>query len=277
MLLLADLRPACAQQAQPITLDDVVDRLQVNLDSYEKLIPSFLCDEHLDSTVHQNGGTPAVNFDPAMHQDGGASAVNIETIAESIFRLKRDEHDDHTVFLNESREIRTIDGLAADGREIDAPSIVSGFFSGGMAVVSDDERQCMNYTLEPIKPGKPIVVRFSSVAAGVRPSSCILQEDGSGRVVIDPASMQISRVEFKIPHHVDFSSGPKGPKTITRWNVAVDYAPVKLDNRIFWLPRTVQSDSNSSTVDWSFRATYRNYHKLEVTSRIILPGDAPKP
>ena len=138
----------------------------------------------------------------------------------------------------------------------------------------------MTYTLEPFKPREPIVVRFSTVPAGVRPSNCILQEDGSGRVVIDPSSMQISRVEFKIPHHVatwDLSRGAKARKTITKWNVAVDYAPVRLDNRIFWLPKTIESTSETPTVEWDFRATYRNYHKLEVTSRIVLPDESGKP
>ena len=274
------LPPAQAQQAQPITLDDVVDRLQANLDSYKKLIPSFLCDERLASTMHQDGGGSAVNLDPAMPQYDGASAGNYETIAESVFRLKRDEHDDHTVSLDESREIRTIDGRPANGHDLDGPAMLSGAFSGGLAVVSEDERACMTYTLEPFKPREPIVVRFSTVPAAQRPKDCILLEDGSGRVVIDPPSMQISRVEFKIPHHVatsDLSRDAKARKTITKWNVAVDYAPVRLDNRIFWLPKTIESTQNASTVEWSFRAIYRNYHKLEVNSRIVIPNDPPKP
>ena len=267
-LLLAAPRPACAQQGQPITLDDVVDMLQANLNSYEKLIPSFLCEEHLDSTERQ-------------YAQRGVSADNYETIAESVFRLKREvDEQHHTASLNESREIKVIDGRPANGRDIDAPSMLSGAFSGGLAVVSDDERECMTYTLEPVKPRKPIVVRFATVPATVRATNCILQEDGSGRVVIDPASMQISRVEFKIPHHVvtpQFASGAKGPTTITKWNVAVDYVPVRLDNRIFWLPKAVNSTSDTSTVEWAFRATYRNYHKLEVTSRIVIPDDDKPP
>jgi hypothetical protein len=53
---------------------------------------------------------------------------------------------------------------------------------------------------------------------------------------------------------------------------------------LFWLPTTIDSvitAANSSTIGrpynsstWSFNARYRNYHKLEVTSR-ILPADAP--
>ncbi|HWB32923.1 MAG TPA: hypothetical protein VG714_07110 [Acidobacteriaceae bacterium] len=251
-----------AQQPQPVTLDEVLTSLQNNLDTYERSIPSFLCDEHLDSTIHQYGAR-------------GASADNYQTVAESVFRLKRElDPDGQSITLAESREIKIIDGRPANGRDIDAPTMISGAFSGGLALVSKDEQACMSYQLEPIKRRRPIIVRFASLPADRRPATCIIQEDGSGRVLIDPASMQIQRIEIKIPHHVmypQFTSGGTGPRTITKWEVQVDYSPVHLDNRIFWLPRTIDSTSSNSQVEWTFRASYRNYHMLEVTSRIIVP------
>jgi hypothetical protein len=58
--------------------------------------------------------------------------------------------------------------------------------------------------------------------------------------------------------------------------ITVDYAPVLLGGESFWLPSTVtlRATSGSGTfhvIVWSFRATYRNYHKLEVTSHVV-PG-----
>jgi hypothetical protein len=267
LVLLAAASHIFAQPAQPLTLDDAIAKLQANLDDYDKSIPSFLADEHLESTMHQFGMR-------------GASAPNYETIAESVFRLKRDiDSENHTETLNESREIRIIDGKPANGREIDAPTMLSGAFSGGLAMVSNDEQPCMRYTLEPVKRRKPIVVRFVSAPADQRPEHCILMEDGFGRVMIDPVSMQISRIEVQVPHHAmtpRYIDGTSAPVTMTRWRVEVDYKPVVLDARTFWLPSKITSTMSNDQTAWSFLATYRNYHKLEVRSRLIVPADAPE-
>ncbi|HXE07209.1 MAG TPA: hypothetical protein VN612_04885 [Acidobacteriaceae bacterium] len=267
LVLLAATPNLRAQPPQPLTLDNVVAKLQANLDEYEASIPSFLADEHMDSTMRQF----------VMR---GASAANYETIAESVFRLKRDiDSTAHTQSLDESREIKTIDGKPANGRQIDAPTMLSGAFSGGLAIVSKDEQRCMQYTLDPVKPRKPIVVRFVSLPADQRPKDCILREDGTGRVVIDPRSMQITRLQVAVPRHLItplLNGGRSGAPTFTRWRVQVDYKPVVLDARTFWLPSKITSSMSNEQTAWSFLATYRNYHKLEVRSRVIIPGDAPR-
>jgi hypothetical protein len=112
-----------------------------------------------------------------------------------------------------------------------------------------------------------------------RPKACVLAEDGSGRVTIDPTSMQIAKIEIKVPHHVITPrdrDGHTGPPMVTRWEVQVDYKPVVLDARTFWLPEKISSVSSADQAVWSFVATYRNYHLLQVHSRILLPTDAAK-
>jgi hypothetical protein len=52
---------------------------------------------------------------------------------------------------------------------------------------------------------------------------------------------------------------------------------VLLDAQTFWMPSAISTSTTSGagtfhSITWSFRATYLNYHKLEVTSR-ILPAD----
>lgn len=253
-----------AQQPAPLTLDSLIAKLQSNLDEYDRSIPSFLADEHIDSTIFQ-------------FTSRGSSGGNYETIADSVFRLKRaPDPATHTVMLEESREIKVIDGKPANGHDIDAPSMISGAFSGGLAMVSRDEQSCMRYSVDPVKPRRPIVVRFVSAPADQRPKDCILTEDGSGRVTIDPASMQVTRIEITVPHHVlapHFSNGQPGPRVVARWRVQVNYRPVALDARTFWLPAIITSTCSTDQVEWSFRATYRNYHKLEVHSRVVLPDD----
>ena len=261
LAVLGSASPCLGQSAQPLTLDEVVAKLQNNLDSYERSIPSFLADEHIYSTQR--------------HIRTG-SGPDDTTSAESVFRLKRDlDPGRHIPELDESREIKTIDGQPANGRDIDAPTTFSGAFSSGLALVSKDEQACMRYILVPPKPGKQIIVSFVSAPAGQRPKHCILAEDGSGRVTIDPTSMQITKIEIKVPHHVIAPrdrDGHTGPPVVTFWEVQADYKPVVLDAHTFWLPATISSITSTDQVAWSFVAAYRNYHLLQVRSRILVPA-----
>ena len=265
-VLLAAAYSAVAQQVKPPTLDEVIQRLQKNLDQYDSDVPSFFCDEHIVSRLV-----------PDLHDR--------ETVTDSVFRLKRVVNRDHTTSLEESREVKTVNGRAAKSQEIDGPSLLQGAFEGSLAVVSVSQQTCMNYTLERGKRNDekaPIVVRFASVLTPENAGGCLLREDGKGRVLIDPATMQIIRMELTIPHHTIIPGDTYNSPTKGEWVLSVDYAPVLLNGETFWMPATIISRAISSpgtfhATEWSFSATYRNYHKLEVTSRIIPRGDGPVP
>ena len=261
-------RPAVAQDT-PLTVDAVVQKLQANLDAYAKTIPSFLVEEHIDSAT----STTAVQ----ISRRGPDVSSNHEMRAESIFRLKRKiDPANNTFTFVESRDVITIDGRPARGRGIDAPTMIVGAFSGGLAFVSEDERACMTYTLEPSKPGRPIIVRYQSAPHIAHPEECILAEETSGRVWIEPASMQIERIEVEVPRHLltlVLGDGRSAPPVMTHWSVEVDYKPVVLNNRTFWLPATITSNCSNDDAQWSFRGAYRNYRLLEVSSRVIVPGE----
>ena len=265
MVLFALLTPLGAAQSSPLTVDQVVQRLQANLDFYDKSIPSFLADEHIDSLKHEFAAR------------GASAAANTETIAESVFRLKREINSaTNTYALTESRDVNIIDGRPAKGRAIDAPTMLTGAFSGGLAFVSVDERSCMRYSLEKTKPGKPIIVRYETAPNIARPEDCILAENGSGRVWIDPLSMQIERIDVDVPRHLLTpyrDDGRAGTPTVTHWNVEVTYKPVVLNAKTFWLPATILSTCSNETSEWAFRASYRNYHLLEVHSRVVIPAE----
>jgi hypothetical protein len=67
--------------------------------------------------------------------------------------------------------------------------------------------------------------------------------------------------------------GARGP-LVGEWVLSVEYAPVELDGKSYWMPATINSRTTSgrgtfhATV-WTFMASYRNFHKLEVRSRIL--------
>ena len=101
----------------------------------------------------------------------------------------------------------------------------------------------------PIKSGRPYVVEFASIPADRRPRNCLLREDGSGQVFIDPATLEIKRVELTVPHHtiVPAHKTPSGydipydvPAVIGIWRLSIDYTPIHLEEKIFWLPATIR-------------------------------------
>jgi len=254
---------AAAQQTQPPMLDEVLQKLEANLDHYDSSIPSLFCDEHVASKISPN----------PRKQD---------TVTDSVFRLKRVVESDNTTTLDESREVKTVNGKPATSQDIAGPTVISGAFEGALAVVSLSQRACMNYTLERARRNGPIIVRFSSLLTPQNTAGCLLQEEGKGRVLIDPATMQITRMELTTPHHVIVPESRFYSATMGDRALSVDYAPVLLEGQTFWLPATITSTVTSGrgtfhAIVWSFKATYRNFHKLEVTSRVVPAGESPKP
>lgn len=258
------LCPALAQQIQPPTLDDILERLESNLLHYDSAVPSFFCDEHVVSSV-----------EPGLR--------NQNTVTDSVFRLKRVLNADHTSTLDESREVKTVNGKPAASQDIGGPSVLSGAFEGGLAVVSLNQRACMRYTLQRIKrngPPAPYVVRFASNLTPENSANCLLQEKSEGRVFIDPGAIQITHMELTTPHHTIAPESYYTSQVVGERVISVDYAPVELGGQTFWMPATITSRVTSAkgtyhATTWSFRATYRNFHKLEVTSRILPAGAAP--
>ena len=264
LALLALVIPLPAQPPRTPTLDDILQRLESNLQHYDKDVPSLFCDEHAISQVS-----------PGQRRDN--------TVTDSVFRLKRVLNPDQTTTLDESREVKTVNGQPATSHHITGPTVISGAFEGGLAVVSLNQQACMRYRLESPKrktPDQPYIIRFDTDLTPENTANCLLQEKTTGRAYVDPSAMQITHMELTTPHHTiiqGYSSVIKGPRILS-----VDYAPVQLEGQTFWMPSTINSKSTSSpgtfhTIVWSFSATYRNFHKLEVTSRILPTSETPAP
>ena len=237
------------QTAAPV-LDEILDRLESNLQRYDKQVPNFFCDEHVVSLLVYG-----------KHQQS--------TVTDSVFRLKRVSGDHEKEVLSESRELKAVNGTPTEGADVTGPAVLGGVFSGGLNAVSLSQKACMRYMLQPLKTERadePYVVQFESLPGAKHRSGCVLNEEGSGRVFIDRASMQVKRMELTVPDHVIM------PATVGVWRISIDYSPVLLGDKTFWMPATIISTataSQESRTVWSFDARYSNYHKLEVTSRIV--------
>jgi hypothetical protein len=255
-----------AQRAKPPSLEEILRKLEANLNHYDTRLPSLFCDEHVISQA-----------ETSLH--------NQSTVIDSVFRLKRTQNSDHTTTLVEQREIKTVNGKPATKQDMDGPTLLNGMFEGGLAAVSLSQAACTNYSLQRIdssRPTAPYIVRFDTVLTPQNSANCLFQEDSKGRAFIDPASMQLTHLEVTTPHHVIVPGTAYTSSVVGKRILTVDYASVVLDGETFWMPTTITMHATSGSgtfhmMVWSFHATYSNYHKLQVTSRILPGSGAPAP
>jgi hypothetical protein len=274
VLLRAQQATAPERKTATPTLGEILQRLQENVEQYLALVPSLFCDEHAVSTVIP---------DP-KHES---------TVTDSTFRLKRVAAPDGEgkTNLEESHEVKMVNGRPATGEAVGGPAYLRGAFSIGLTMVSASKQACMRYTLKTMgknMTGDATVIQFTSLPERKRADDCGIREDVSGRVQIDPETMQVTHVEFTVPRHLVGSTlvpastvsselGLAAEPIVGRWSVTVEYAPVALGGKSFWLPTKISDNIIGSTVRkrWTYDATYSNYHKLEVTSRILPESEAP--
>lgn len=238
-----------AQQVTAPTLDEILLRLEKNLDHYDKQVPNFFSSEQVVSSLVY--GTKQQS-----------------TVTDSVFQVTRDVSG----VLNEERETKVVNGSPANGERIGGPTTLGGVFSGGLDVVSLRQKACMSYTLQPIqseRSDEPYVIQFTTLPMTKRRPECVLKEEGSGLVFVDPATMQVTRMELMAPHHAI------NPGEVGIWKISIKYAPVSFAGQTFWMPMIIASTATPSeayvpTV-YSFSARYYDYHKLEVTSHIVSP------
>jgi hypothetical protein len=246
---------AGGQGTKAPTLGEILQQLEANLNHYDADVPSFFCEEHV------------VSSRTAPHERDDS------TTTDSVFRLKRTPHADGTTALVESREIKRVNGRPATSEAVAVPTLLSGIFEGGLAVVSVGQTSCMNYKLERGKKPGEIVVSFATLLTPSNTADCFLQEKSKGRVVVDAASMQVKRLEIETPRHVLEEGNEYVEREVGRRELTVEYSPVLLGSEMFWMPsaigmRTTIGSDFDQTV-WTFQASYRNYHRLEVKSRIL--------
>lgn len=255
VLLLTLFAPrADAQAPKPDSaLDALIVRLQSNLDRYRTLVPNFFCDEHLVSNMF-------VHDKPYRH-----------TTTESIFRLKRSGSKKlHAMFV-ETRQIKTVNKKPPKDQTLQGPAILVGAFSNALTAVSLEFKNCYDYTLTSGRKlhRRPVLIVDYTLKqeAAQSDKSCPGPEMNHGRASIDTQTMQVVRLEQTTPHS-EISNG-----IYVDWTWTIDYDKVTLNNNLFWLPKKITSTAKSDALnaEWYFTATYRDYHELTVTSR-ILPG-----
>jgi hypothetical protein len=238
------------------TLTAVLQRLQANLSRYRSTIPSFFCDEHVISWTDQV-------MRPGPH-----------TSTDSIFRLRRtlSKTQPRVPVLVESREIKKVDNRPSSSQYVHGPAVFEGAFSNALSVVTLSKQRCYDYRLLPeqlLHHVPVLVVGYQLKPSVISDPSCPGPEMHSGKAFIDSSTLQIVRMEMDTPDHV-FYRAFHGD-----WTWSIDYVPVTFDDEQFLLPATIRSNAENGdhSESWTFIATYLNYHKEDVSIRIIPNGD----
>jgi hypothetical protein len=245
--LLGWFATALAQQPTP-ALDQILSRIQANTEQYKATVPSFLCDEHITSQELHNG------------------TLKHETAVEALFRVARSAAPAGT--LEESREVKSVNGKPSSSKKLDMPISFSGGFSGALAkFLSADRRECFDYQADPSSPASAGTEAFTFTAreaAAKQPACVSIQPGTTGKFVVDSVTAQVIHIERTVPH-------PIGKDQAVLGTAAVDFAPVTLNGRSFWLPSTVVAFTTETpkTNAFRFTAKYSNYHRFAASSTIL--------
>lgn len=262
----------CAQQRKP-TLDEVLAKLDENRIAYIEALPSLFAQEH------------AVSI--AKYRRRKISEVVISS--DSTFRILRDDETTPPKFV-ETRSVERIDGaVASEGASLNAPMLPAGIFANALMMVSASVRDCFHYKLafrEREKKIPVIEVHFYQKPRMNSPRGCPRAEDSSGMAVIDMGTMHILSIEKEMPIR------QKAIDSKGKWIWKVEYAPVQLGAREFWLPRrivtNIESDkglyeqspiftfgavatpvTQNSPMSRSFEATYTNFHLFHAEAHVV--------
>ena len=258
-------------------LDSILLRLDQNIDDFNQTIPTFFSREEVVSEQ-----TPAPN---------GAPSLRTNTSSTFIVRRADDPNDPNDPAndsynpteanqLHESRIVKTIDEkgfikpekgakMSDTATRMDSSYVIFGIFSGGMTRISTAGKTCFHYHLHPERKrhnadrADRIVIDFESWPRKDRGVNCPYSDRISGRGFIDAASMQMVRLE-------NTEQDDKGT-----WNWSVDYAPITLSGKTFWLPTTIRSEdiavsdtARGSTTAFTHRlvARYSHYRQPKAPS-----------
>ncbi len=251
--------------AQESSVDRILASLQANVAEYVHALPNFYCDEHVLSTLAPHD----TNF------------IASHTTVDAVFRVRRPPEAKTLNDLKESRDPRLVDGQPLVDEfgfpnAVQLPTLILGVFASAPALFAPVLAACLDFRLAADEPDAMhrIVLEFSTKAVANLPPGCTASLSTSGRAVVDAETLRLLRLEKRTPNY------PVYPKLHGTWTWAVDYGPADLGGRTFWLPTRIASDAvaDRSHAEWTFDATYSNYHRLTVTSHILpAPVPAAKP
>ena len=240
------------------SVEEIVARVQRNVQEFRASLPDFLCDERITSQVIVDG------------------KIKQDTRVQSIFRAI---HNQGANDYAESRQIETVNGKRAKTQELNLPFGVMGGFSKATAVLfSPQSIQCFDFRVigtDTVR-GRTAFVLTATTKANVEslgPACASHKPNRTTRVWIDAEAMQVVRIESATVHSNEsqaaFIDIPWPEDLLLNWTA--NYDKVTIEGKTFWMPMTVQAELASSTKPrkMTYFAEYGDYHKFGTKSRVL--------
>ena len=234
-------------------------RVREHVAEYRTSIPSFISDE---SVLSQR-------FEDEKLKD--------EMKVESSFEVVRQGPGDN---LRETRIKNLVNGHAPKNQKVSPPFTFNGGFANVIVFV---ENNCVDYRfVEAPGKGNPIILLASlKPLSSNLPSTCSTQIHDI-KALIAPETFQVLRIENTVQDvgtgivgHLPFVPMPSNHNVLI---FSVDYMPVELGGKTFWLTRTVTADlkDKNKPIRLHYEAHYTNYHRFAATTTIlgVDPGSA---
>lgn len=246
---------AQSSETKTLGIDEIVSRVQANVEKYNASLPDLICHERRISGELHKGKLKRT------HQ-----------IDSELSLVRKKIPDAHGSF-EESRTIKLIDGKISQTTHVKLPLGVTDAIVNSLNSDFGVERaKCYSYSFlgtEKLHEQAVFVIGFTE-PLDISPlsSRCQHTPGATGKAWIDAESMQVLRTERRDPDRPDLEHA-----TVT-WSV--EYSPVSFGGTPFWVPKTVSSDlrfPNKPEV-LQYRAEYSNYHKFGVTSKILPAADS---
>ena len=236
-------------------LDQVLASVSRNVKDFQDLLPDFVCDEKITSTVYESG------------------KIRKMKIVNSIFTAVQKPSDSPgtgRVAFTENREITAIDRRSVR-KGTKMPPLPVGMFGGFSSLLSMTLSPKMldvhSYELEQeLDQNGRLVIHFRTRKNQQSLRSILngeyLIDNDTGTAWIDVQKMQVVRLQR------DFLMLPIKLKWLRD---SVDYGPVTIDGREFWLPHTMRSDAGEwDAKDTStFIAEYTNCKKFVADIKFV--------
>lgn len=234
-------------------LEQILRGVQDRVREFESLLPDFMCQEEITTQELLRGGLADRN------------------VTQSIFTGTQNK-DEKGHSFTESRELKRVNGRpAAKGEQLKLPFFFGGGFSSILdATFGEKNIQYHNYKVLPSEQveGKAAwVIQFST-----KPDqkglffefqgSRFISKD-AGKAWIDPESLHVLQLERRYLNL---------PPVYGVMTIVINYAPVVLNGKTFWMPKTVQVDEVfdklKDSMSMHYFAEYSDYQKFDVSVRI---------
>src|SRR5215467_3969029 len=240
-------------QAPTASLDQVLASVSRNVREFQDLLPDFVCNEKITSTAYESGKLKETrtveSFFTAVHKPSpGPRGLLVFT---------------------ETRDITAIDGIPAR-KGARMPKLPAAMFGGFGALLSmtfspENLRYHKYERYRVLDKNTPIVIRFTTTE-GQRELRTFLDDEklinrDERMAWINSDSMQVVRLQQ------DFFSLPR---TLRQLRNTVDYGPVVIGDRQFWLPRSMKTDvtDRDPRKTKTFLAEYTNCKRFTAEIKI---------